>query len=99
MIRTSYAVHEQNNIFAFSFRVGIIEEFIAVATRPKFEKYLAIEDIEQLLRKFDTYEKLVKVTSKTDACRDKKDNFLLSLAIDSKADERATVGGFSGAPT
>ena len=24
MIRTSYAVHEQNNIFAFSFRVGII---------------------------------------------------------------------------
>ena len=24
LFRTSYAVHEQNNIFAFSFRVGII---------------------------------------------------------------------------
>ena len=24
LFRTSYAVHEQNNIFAFSFRVGIV---------------------------------------------------------------------------
>ena len=32
------------------------------------------------------HSKLVKVTSKVEVCRDPKDNFLLSLAKDGKAD-------------
>ena len=32
------------------------------------------------------YGKLIEVTSETDVCRDSKDNFLLNLAVDGKAD-------------
>ena len=33
---------------------------------------------------------LIRVSSETDLCRDKKDNFLLNLAIDSNADYLVT---------
>jgi len=35
---------------------------------------------------FDKYGKLIEVSSKINECRDSKDNFLLNLAVDSKAD-------------
>jgi uncharacterized protein len=35
---------------------------------------------------FDTYGELVNVVSSVDLCRDAKDNFLLALAKDGKAD-------------
>jgi len=79
-----------NETVKLIFSEELIEEFIAVVTRPKFEVYFSLEDIEFLFRKFDIYGKLVKVTSKTEVCRDKKDNFLLNLAIDSKADYLVT---------
>jgi uncharacterized protein len=64
----------------------LIDEFIEVSQRPKFIKYFHPDDIVKLLNLFDTYGKLVKVKSNINICRDIKDNFLLSLANDSKAD-------------
>jgi len=43
-------------------------------------------DMAKLLEIFDTYGEFVKVKSNIEICRDLKDNFLLSLSIDSQAD-------------
>jgi putative PIN family toxin of toxin-antitoxin system len=64
----------------------LIEEFITVASRPKFKKYFSNEDIRKLLTFFDSYGKLISISSTITICRDFKDNFLLNLAVDGKAD-------------
>jgi putative PIN family toxin of toxin-antitoxin system len=64
----------------------LLEEFILVAQRPKFSRYFSTEDIQDLLAVFDSYGEIVEVYSKVDICRDPKDNFLLALAKDSRAD-------------
>lgn len=68
------------------FSEELLQEFLTVSRRPKFSKYFSASDIEDLLRVFDMYGKLVKVSSTVSDCRDIKDNFLLNLAIDSKAE-------------
>ena len=68
------------------FSEELLEEFIAVANRPKFEKYFSNEDVINLLLLFDFYGELVKIESNINSCRDPKDNFLLNLAVDGKAD-------------
>lgn len=67
-----------------------IEEFLTVAKRPKFKKYFTDSDLQELIRRFDKYGKLVKVSISVTECRDKKDNFLLNLALESKADYLVT---------
>lgn len=64
----------------------LIEEFIEVVSRPKFEKYFAKNDIEKILDYFNQFGKMTEVTSDIHLCRDHKDNFLLNLAVDSKSD-------------
>lgn len=64
----------------------LIEEFLTVAQRPKFTRYFSKNNISNLFRLFDRYGELVNVYTKVEKCRDIKDNFLLNLAIDSKAD-------------
>jgi putative PIN family toxin of toxin-antitoxin system len=68
------------------FSEQLLEEFILVAQRPKFSRYFSTEDIQDLLAVFDSYGEIVEVYSKVDICRDPKDNFLLALAKDSRAD-------------
>ena len=68
------------------FSIELLDEFIEVVNRPKFNKYFKDDDIIQLLNMFDEYAVLVEVKSNLDLCRDKKDNFLLNLAKDSKSD-------------
>ena len=68
------------------FSEELIAEFIDVAKRPKFEKYFSKKDIEKILSYFDEFGKLIKVKSDIQLCRDEKDNFLLNLSVDSKAD-------------
>ena len=64
----------------------LIAEFVDVVNRPKFEKYFSKKDIEKILNYFDQFGKLIKVKSDIQLCRDEKDNFLLNLSVDSKAD-------------
>jgi putative PIN family toxin of toxin-antitoxin system len=68
------------------FSLELIEEFLSVAHRPKFKKYFTKNDIEQLVDMFEVYGEIAEVKSNLELCRDPKDNFLLSLAKDSKAD-------------
>jgi uncharacterized protein len=67
------------------FSLELIEEFLSVAHRPKFKKYFTKHNIEQLVDIFEVYGEIVEVKSTLESCRDPKDNFLLSLAKDSKA--------------
>jgi uncharacterized protein len=67
------------------FSLESMEEFLIVADRPKFKKYFDKEDIEQLIDLFDVYGEIVDVKSNIEICRDAKDNFLLSLSKDGKA--------------
>ena len=64
----------------------LIEEFMIVARRSKFRRYFSDADLKDLLMLLGNYGILVKVTSRINECRDGKDNFLLSLAVDGKAD-------------
>src|SRR6478736_9136766 len=68
------------------FSLELMEELLTVVSRPKFKKYFDKEDIEQLLNLVDFYGEMVDVKSGLKICRDTKDNFLLSLSKDGKAD-------------
>jgi len=68
----------------------LLEEFIEVVKRPKFKKFFSKKDVELLLDTFDHYADLINVTSQIGLCRDEKDNFLLNLSMDGKADYLVT---------
>jgi hypothetical protein len=76
----------KNKKIILVFSDELIEEFIDVVSRPKFKKYFQKSDIKKMLKYFDQYGEITKVASNIQICRDKKDNFLLNLSIDSKAD-------------
>src|SRR4030042_2980916 len=80
--KIDHLIHDRKIKLIFSNE--LIEEFITVAKRPKFTRYFANEDLKELLSFFDYYGKLIKVKIKISESRDKKDNFLLSLAVDGK---------------
>jgi len=61
-------------------------ELSEVFNKPKIKKYLPKEHVEEFFDLFEESTELVKIITKTNICRDSKDNFLVSLAIDSKAD-------------
>ncbi len=75
----------ENKNITLIFSDELIEEFVDVIRRPKFKKYFSKNDIEKILQIFDQFGELVKVKSSIQICRDKKDNFLLNLSVDSKA--------------
>ncbi|MBZ9779902.1 putative toxin-antitoxin system toxin component, PIN family [Psychroflexus sp. CAK8W] len=75
----------ENKKITLVFSDELIEEFIDVVSRPKFQKYFSKKDIEKILNYFDQFGILVKVKSTIEICRDEKDNFLLNLSVDSKA--------------
>ncbi len=64
----------------------LMTEFIDVTSRKKLKPYFTKENITSLIDLIEEYGEIVPVKSKVDICRDKKDNFLLSLAKDGKAD-------------
>ena len=68
------------------FSQELLDEFLDVVKRPKFRRLFTTEDIEELLETIEAYADFLDVTSNIDLCRDKKDNFLLSLAKDSQSD-------------
>lgn len=68
------------------FSEELLNEFLTVIQRAKFKKYFSAGDIESLILMIRNRAQLVEVTSKVLICRDPKDNFLLALAQDGKAD-------------
>ncbi|HZH94912.1 MAG TPA: putative toxin-antitoxin system toxin component, PIN family [Flavisolibacter sp.] len=63
----------------------LLEEIVEVALRPKFRKYFDLSDLTDLLVNLNLKAELVQVSSQVNICRDDKDNFLLSLAVDGSA--------------
>lgn len=57
-----------------------------VLLRPKFDKYLSVEDRLEFLYRIETRYKKVKTTSSFTDCRDPKDNIFLNLSVDANAD-------------
>lgn len=75
-----------NQKWLLLFSQELLEEFVAVAKRPKLRKYISRNELEDILETIDEVAEFVNVTSEISECRDPKDNFLLSLAVDGKAD-------------
>lgn len=57
-----------------------------VVSRPKLKKYFAEGDLTKLLETIQNQAEFINVISKASICRDEKDNFLLDLCNDGKAD-------------
>lgn len=68
------------------FSKELLNEFLEVAKRPKLRRFFSIADIESILETIEEYAEFVDVKSEVSICRDSKDNFLLSLSLDGKAD-------------
>jgi hypothetical protein len=68
------------------FSQELLDEFVEVARRPKFRRFFSIADIEEILETIDEYADFVNVKTSVEICRDPKDNFLLALSFDGKAD-------------
>ena len=63
----------------------LLEELVEVAERPKFRKYFDLFELANLVVNLQQKAELVPVSSRVELCRDDKDNFLLSLAVDGQA--------------
>lgn len=77
-------IFSKNCILVFS--QELLNEFLEVVRWPKFRRFFSASDLEEILETIDEYADFVNVQTKIDVCRDRKDNFLLSLAIDGNAD-------------
>lgn len=78
--------HLQNNRARFLFSAELLNEFLEVVNRPKLKKYFSEKNIAQLLNGINNHAEFIEVNAHVDICRDKKDNFLLALCEDGKAD-------------
>lgn len=67
------------------FSEELLEEFLNLASPPKFNKYFSQEDLSVLLREMEQKAEFIMVTSFVEICKDPKDNFLFSLALDRNA--------------
>lgn len=70
----------------FLFSTELLEEINKTATKPKLKKYFSTNALEEMLLNLELYIDIIEVESIVDICRDAKDNFLLALSKDGKAD-------------
>jgi len=63
-----------------------VVELKSVLSRPKIIKYISQPKTDEFISLLDEKAELVEIKTGINICRDPKDNFLLSLAVDSSAD-------------
>jgi putative PIN family toxin of toxin-antitoxin system len=63
-----------------------LAELASVLARPKFNKYISLEDRQQFLRKFVCICESIIITKRIQLCRDPKDDKYLELAVNGNAD-------------
>ncbi len=78
--------HLRTNEVRFLFSQELLNEFLEVVNRPKLKKYFSDKDLATLLDTIYHHADFIEVNAHVDVCRDKKDNFLLELCEDGKAD-------------
>jgi putative PIN family toxin of toxin-antitoxin system len=64
----------------------LLTEIRTVTQRPKLTKYFPQQKVKDFLEFLTSIAIKIEITSNVTLCRDPKDNFLLALAKDSKAD-------------
>ncbi|HQQ94115.1 MAG TPA: putative toxin-antitoxin system toxin component, PIN family [Bacteroidia bacterium] len=72
------------------FSEELLQEFLLTVNRPKFKKYFTERELTILLENLHYYAELIEVNSTVSVCRDKKDNFLLALCSDGRANYLVT---------
>jgi putative PIN family toxin of toxin-antitoxin system len=68
------------------FSTELIDEIHETIAKPKLRKYFGTDAFKEMFLTFEPFIDLIKVESIITICRDSKDNFLLALAKDGKAD-------------
>lgn len=68
------------------FSAELITEIEETIKKPKLKKYFGANAMHEMLSAFEPFIDLIQVNSVIAVCRDPKDNFLLALAKDGKAD-------------
>lgn len=68
------------------FSTELITEIQETIKKPRLKKYFGTNALEEMLSIFEPFIDLIQVESIITVCRDTKDNFLLALAKDGKAD-------------
>ncbi len=68
------------------FSAELVTEINATIQKPRLKKYFGNNALDEMLTVFDSYIDFIKVVNTVTVCRDRKDNFLLSLAQDGEAD-------------
>lgn len=76
-------IRNQDNEILYSDR--LYYEFLNVSKREKLKKYLSERKLELIQNFFETIGEKIEITSTLTICRDPKDNYLLELAKDGKA--------------
>lgn len=64
----------------------LLEELTVVTSRDKLKKYFNLSDVKELVSLLAIISEKVSINSIESICRDPKDDFLLALAKESKAD-------------
>ena len=67
------------------FSVELLNELTKISKYPKLKSYFKPNAIEEMLISLEPYIELIEIKSNVQICRDPKDNFLLNLAKDGKA--------------
>ena len=73
------------NEITLIFSQELVDEIVEVTQRSKFRRYFELDDVESLMVKIKARAIFIEVTSEINACRDPKENFLLSLSVDGNA--------------
>ena len=68
----------------------MLKEISEVSSRPKFKNIFTAKRIKELFSLLDSYAIVVSPSQKVNVCRDGKDNFLLEVALEGKADYLVT---------
>lgn len=80
----------QNHIDSQNIKIITCDEQLVelseVFKKPKIKKYVEKEQISEFFELLKESSEIVIISSKSNICRDPKDNYLVSLSLDSNAD-------------
>lgn len=63
-----------------------LDDLADVLSRPKFDRYVSLEDRQEFIRVLSRVAERVPITSRIKACRDRKDDKFLEVAVSADAD-------------
>jgi uncharacterized protein len=78
-----YLINEKIRLL---FSNELLIEIQETIKKPRLKKYFGTNALQEMLTAFEPFIDLIEVASIVTVCRDSKDNFLLALAKDGKAD-------------